>query len=177
MEIENMDNNISKNEDSAGQQKTDPFKELQEKSAQLEKECREYLNGWKRAKADLINYQKDEAKRFEEIMKFGFADLIKDFIPVLDSFDFAISVLEKEDRSERGVYMIRSQLEDVLRKRGFEKMNVSLGEPFDPKMHESVGEIESGHPDGSIAAVIENGYLLNGRVVRPARVKISKTKN
>lgn len=152
----------------------DLIKDLQEKLTACQKERDEYLNGWKRAKADLINYQKDEAKRFEEVLKFGSIDIIKDLIPVLDSFDLSLSVLEKEGKAERGLYMIRSQIEDVLKKRGLEKIVVVPGQKFDPNNHESVSEGESEHPAGSVAEVIENGYLLNGRVVRPARVKLSK---
>lgn len=140
----------------------------------LKQKLEEYLNGWKRAKADLINYEKDEAKRFEEIIKFGTMEFIRDFIPVLDSFDLALSVLEKEGKVEKGIYMIRAQLEDVLKKRGLERMVTSIGAPFDPALHESVGEVESGEPPGTIAEEIERGYLLYGRVVRPARVKLAK---
>ena len=182
------DNN--KKSDHSEAQKTDPFKELQDKLAHCEKEMGEYLNGWKRAKADLINYQRDESKRFEEVVKFASIDLIKDFIPVLDSFDLAISVMERDQNSGaappnqsntgpatafvKGVYMMRTQLEDVLRKRGLERLEVKLGQEFSPNIHESVGEAESGQPVGTVAQVIEYGYTLNGRVVRPARVKLSK---
>jgi len=157
-------------------QKTDLFKDFEERLEKCAKEKEDYLNGWKRAKADLINYQKDEAKRFEEILKFGNMDLTRDLIPVLDSFDLALTMLEREGKAEKGVYMIRSQLEDALKKRGLERVSVSLGQPFDPNLHESVGEIESEHTPGTIALEIERGYLLNGRVVRPARIKLAKTK-
>ncbi len=140
------------------------------------KECEEYLNGWKRAKADLLNYQKDEAKRFEEFAKFAAADLMQEFITVLDSFDLAVAALEKEGKVEKGVYMIRAQMEDVLRKRGLERMAVAPGEPFNPSFHESLGEVESEYPPGTVAEEIERGYFLSGRVVRPARVKIAKAK-
>ena len=159
------------------------------------------MNGWKRAKADLINYQKEEVKRFEELIKFGNMDLIKDFIPVLDNFDLALTVLEKEGKAEKGiyphtnqgsvqapeqpekspfgvgVYMIRSQFEDILKKRGCEKIIVEPGGKFDPNIQEAIGEIESDKEAGTIALVVENGYTLNGRVVRPARVKLAKNKS
>ncbi|HEY4475847.1 MAG TPA: nucleotide exchange factor GrpE [Candidatus Paceibacterota bacterium] len=158
------------------QQEKNEIQELNKKLENCQKERDEYLNGWKRAKADLINDQKDEAKRFEELLKFGSADLIKDFIPVLNNFDLALSVLEKDGKAEKGVYMIRTQLEDVLRKRGLEKMAVSAGNNFDPSLHEAIGEIESEHQAGTVALIIENGYTLNGRVIRPARVKLAKGK-
>jgi len=140
------------------------------------KEKEEYLNGWKRAKADLINYQKEESKRFEEIAKFAALGLLEDLIPVLDSFDLAISMLEKEGKAERGMYMIRTQFEDVLKKQGLERIPFSPGSPFDPKQHEAVGEIESTHPPGTLAEEIERGYVIGGRTVRAARVKLSKAK-
>lgn len=148
--------------------------EIKAKLEKCEQENSDYLDGWKRAKADLINYKKDEGRRFEEVIKFGNMELIQDFIPVLNSFDLALSIIEKEGKAEKGVYMIRSQLEDVLKKRGLEKIKTEPGKPFDPNFCEAIGEIGSDYPSGSIAHEIETGYILNGRVVKPARVKLSK---
>ena len=141
----------------------------------------EYLNGWKRAKADLINYQKDETKRFQEMAKFASMDLVADVIPVLDSFAALERILEGEPRPDAasgrdltGMRLVQRQLEDVLKKRGLARMIVASGTPFDPAFHESVGETESEAPPGTIAEEIERGYLLHGRVVRPVRVKLSK---
>ena len=136
----------------------------------------EYLNGWKRAKADLINYQKDEVKRFEEMVKFANGAIIKDLIAVLDSFDLATTILEKGGGEIKGVFMIKSQLEDVMKKNGVEELTVSVGAAFDTNLHESVGEVESDVPSGLIAEKVARGYSLNGRVIRPAKVKLSKSK-
>jgi len=138
----------------------------------------EYLNGWKRAKADLINYQKDESKRLRDAMGYGSEMVMRDIILVLDSFNLA-SAAGKEDEGTRA---IRNQLEDVLKKKGLEKMKLSPGDAFDPNLHESLGEMEipsasSGqvsYPPGTVAVEVEAGYLLNGKVIRPARVKLSK---
>src|SRR3989338_1382532 len=165
-----MNDEVKKPDEGGSQPSPQPETEID----QLKRKIDEYWKGWKRAKADLINYQKDEGKRFEEIMKFGTMDFIRDFIPVLDSFDLALSVLEKEGKAERGVYMIRAQLEDVLKKKGLQRMTVTIGAPFDPALHESVGEAESDAQPGTIAEEIERGYLMHGRVVRPARVKLAK---
>lgn len=140
------------------------------------KEREEYLNGWKRAKADLANYQKDEQKRFEDFAKFASADLVRDCITVLDSFDLAMSALEKDGVNAgavKGIAMIRGQMEEVLKRRGLEVMNISPGGPFNPALYESIGEMESTHPPGTIAEVVARGYLIEGRVVRPAKVRLS----
>lgn len=141
---------------------------------QLKKERDEYLNGWKRAKADLINSQKEEARRLEDVIKYANAGLIKELITVLDSFDLAISVMEKDGKGEKGIYMIKSQLEDTLKRAGVEKINVAAGNPFDANFQEAVAEAESDQPSNTIVDVVEQGYTLNGRVIRPARVRIAK---
>ncbi|TSC89261.1 MAG: molecular chaperone GrpE [Parcubacteria group bacterium Gr01-1014_3] len=137
----------------------------------------EYLNGWKRAKADLINYQKDEQKRFEEFAKFANISIIKDLVGSLDNFDLAIAALEKQGPVDKGIYMIRSQIADTLKRQGVEAMIVEAGGTFDPSFHEAVGEMESDHPPGSIAEVLEQGYILNGKVIKPVRIKLSKGQN
>lgn len=148
--------------------------ELEKCQAQAE----EYLAGWKRAKADLVNSQKDEAKRFEEVIKFANKEFMKDAIVVLDSFDLALSAeaSAKEDRVYKGMIIIKNQLADVLKKHGLEQIKVSAGMPFDAVYHEALMEISSESPPGTIVEEIEKGYTLHGRVVRPSRVKISKDK-
>ena len=140
------------------------------------KEYDEYLDGWKRVKADLINYKKDEAKRFEAIVKFSNEALIKELINVLDSFDLALVALEVEEdkKTQKGLYLIRQQLEDILRQNGLERIIVSVGQSFDPALQEAVATIELDKPSGTIIEEVERGYLLNGKLIRPARVKVSK---
>lgn len=162
-------------------EEVDGAKEFSEKLKKCEAEKEDYLNGWKRARADFINYQKDEAKRFEDVIKFSNWDLIRDLITVLDSFAAFERSLEGEPRPNgklgrdlAGMFIIRNQLEDTLKKRGLERIMISVGQPFDPAFHEAISEVESDAQPGTIAEEVEKGYLLNGRVIRPARVKIAK---
>jgi molecular chaperone GrpE len=134
----------------------------------------EYLAGWQRTKADFINYKKDEMKRFEEVARYGSVDLIKDLISVLDNFDLGLRALEKSGPVEKGVYMIRSQIEDILKKRGLEKIILKPGDEFDPMIAEAMSEVPSEHPPGTIVEEVEPGYRLYDKIVRPARVIISK---
>lgn len=140
-----------------------------------EKERKEYLEGWQRAKADFLNYKKDEGRRLEDMAKFVISSLIQDILPVLDSFDLALGHdLSKE--SEKGVLLIRSQFEDVLKKRGLEQIKTGPGDGFNTEIHESVGEIESEHPEGVVAEVVQKGYKFRERVIRPVRVRLAKGK-
>lgn len=135
--------------------------------------CDEYLNGWKRAKADFVNYQKEEMKRLDEMTKFGNQKLIKDLLVVLDGFDLAIIAMG--DKVEKGMYMIRAQLEDRLKQAGLTRIVVEIGMAFDPGKQEAMLEVESEkYPPGTTIEELERGYALHGRVIRPAKVKIVK---
>ncbi len=147
--------------------------------AQCNAKAQEYLNGWQRAKADHINYKNDEGRRLEDTARFMTRSLVQDLFPLLDSFDLALKHFggEKtagESEQEKGILLIRSQLMDILKKRGLEVVTLTIGEPFNPEKHEALGEVESEFPSGSVAEEIQKGYALNGHVLRPARVRIAK---
>lgn len=142
----------------------------------LKKERDEYLAGWQRAKADFINYKKDELRRLEEIARYGNEELIREFITIMDNFDLGLRALEKSGPVEKGVYIIRSQIEDVLKKRGLEKISIKVGERFNPTIAEAIAEVESDRLEGTVVEEIEAGYRLYDKILRPARVKVSKNK-
>ncbi|TRZ64036.1 MAG: nucleotide exchange factor GrpE [Spirochaetia bacterium] len=151
-------------------------KEEQNSVSDCEKQRDEYLDGWKRAKADLINYKRDESRRFEAIVKFANEAIVKDLITVLDSFDLALVTLggEEDSKTQKGLYLIRRQLEDIMKLSGLERVIVSVGQPFDPGLQEAVAEVESDKAPGTIVEEVENGYTLHGKLIRPARVKVAK---
>jgi molecular chaperone GrpE len=138
------------------------------------RERAEYLAGWQRAKADFLNYQKDERKRLEEFLKFCEAGLLGDLLPVLDSFDLALAQFgETSDPKFKGFFLIKSQIDEILKKRGLEPIK-SAGEKFNPEFHEAVGTIEAEGESQTIVEEIQKGYKLNGKVLRPSKVKIIK---
>jgi len=159
--------------------KTENKKKPEDTEKEMEK-CRkerdEYLDGWKRAKADLSNYKKDEQKRLGELIRFGHEEIVRELIRVLDSFDLALFSEQKRggEQVEKGMYLIRAQLEDALKKYGLEPIAVSPGSQFDPEVHEALLTEETDEPTGTIVEEIEKGYRLHSRVIRPARVKVSK---
>lgn len=147
-----------------------------EKLVACEKQRDEYLAGWQRARADFINYKKEESGRFEQMIRFANEDLLEDLVGVLDSFDLGLQALEKAGPVEKGVYMIRAKLDDVVKLRGLERLPVKVGDKFDPSLSESIVEMESDQPEGTIVEIIESGYKLHDKILRPARVKVSKGK-
>ncbi len=158
-----------------GNQDNNRLEELNKTLRQAQDKCEEYLNGWKRAKADFINYQKDEHKRLENFAQFANEALLRNLIVVLDSFNLAIATAENPDK---GLLIIRAQLEDMLKKYGLQPIPAKPGDPFLPEFHEAiaVADAPADAPQGTpnaIVEIIETGYTLNGKVVRPARVKIN----
>lgn len=153
-------------------------------SAQLAKallERDEYLNGWKRAQADFINYKKEESRRFSELAQYAAADLTREVLPVLDSFELGLGALEKDSPAYKGMLMIRSQLQEVLKKKGVDRIPVARGDDFNPEFHEAMleEEISPDNPDkdalaGKILEELVPGYSIKGRVIRAAKVKVGK---
>lgn len=153
------------------------LRELREKLKECGREKQENLNGWQRAKADFINYKKREEEGKAEFLKFAREELIIDLLPVLESFSMAFSnkeAWEKVDQSWRsGVEYISTQFVQTLESHGLEKMD-PLDEVFDPKQHMGVGEVLTHDKEKihRIAEVVQPGYRLSGKVVRPPRVKV-----
>ena len=159
------------------EQKNEPeisLNELKNKLAECEKLRDEYLDGWRRTKADFINYKKDETERFAALVKFSNESLVLELLNVLDSFDLGLTILKNNEPAQKGMFLIKNQLEDLLKKYGLEKISVTIGQPFEPTKHEAVAEIESEQKVGTIAEEIEKGYTLNGKIIRQTRVKIAK---
>lgn len=148
--------------------------DLKEQIAEITVQRDEYLAGWQRSKADFINYKNEEMKKMENIARYGNEDLIKDLISVMDNFDLALRTLEKAGSVEKGIYLIRTQIDDILKKRELAKIDIKEGDVFDPATAEALAEVASDKPAGTVVEVIEQGYRLHEKVLRPARVIISK---
>jgi molecular chaperone GrpE len=144
------------------------------KLAEAERARDEYLAGWQRAKADFLNYKKEELRHIEEVSRYSNADIIKELIGIMDNFDLALRTLEKEGPVEKGIYIIRSQIEDILKRRGLERIVLKAGDMFDPAIAEALSAVESDQPPGTVVEEIEPGYRLYEKVLRPARVIVSK---
>lgn len=151
----------------------DKFKKLKSDLSVCQKEKEEYLAGWQRAKADFINYKKDEEKTKEEFAKFATQNLLYEMLRVLDSVEMA----QKHKESE-GVREIKGQFLEILRKHGVEEIEVKQGLKFNPVEHESISEenVNKEDLDGIIVEELQKGYKLFNRVLRPSKVKVGAYK-
>lgn len=145
--------------------------ELQKQLKESEKKVAEYLAGWQRARADLLNYKKEEMERIENFIKYSVEEIILKLLPILDSFNMAIG-LNKE--GAEGFVQIKKQLEDLLKSFGVEEVK-SIGEKFDANFHEAIETVEAeGKESGIIVEEAQKGYIINGKLLRPAKVKVVK---
>jgi molecular chaperone GrpE len=141
----------------------------------LKAEKEELLQTMIRRQADFENFKKrTERDRLEEARR-GVERLINDLIPVLDGFDRALQGHDDPAYEEyrKGVTLIRKQLWDALARHGVQRIEAA-GKMFDPHQHQAIERLESEeYPDGYIVAVFQDGYLFNGRVLRPAIVRVA----
>ncbi len=143
----------------------------------LKKQAEDYLNGWKRAKADLVNYKKDVEKHSTEIREFMAADLILELLPIHNHFKRSFEHIPKEDRKRDwvvGITLIKSQLDKFLQNRGVSEIK-TVGEKFNPEFHEAVSKREEqGSQSDIILEECSAGYAVAGKVIVPAKVIVSE---
>ena len=157
------------------------IKQLREKLKKSEAERMEYLSGWQRAKADLINARKRDEEDKKDFVKYANEDLISEILSVLDSFDMAFAnkeAWEKVDKNWRvGVEYIYSQLLSALERFNLKVIN-PVGQKFDPNHHVSIEgvEVTDKAQDGMIVSVVQKGYELSGKVIRAPKVRVGEFK-
>lgn len=153
------------------------IEDLKKKLEECQKQKDEYLAGWQRARADFLNYKKEEMERIEEILKYAGVGFILKILPILDNFDVAAKKLPedfKNDEKVKGILQIKTQLQDFLKSQGVEEIK-TIGEKFDPNFHEATEQVELKDKEpGIIIEEIQKGYKINGRLLRPAKVKVVK---
>jgi len=133
----------------------------------------EMRDRYMRTLADFENYRKRADREKQDFFKYALAGTIKDLLPVLDNFDRALEHAEEGDDFHKGVSLIYKQLFDVLQRHGV-KPNDQAGVPFDPNIHEAVVTEENPNvPANTVTAVLQKGYSLHDRLLRPAMVKVS----
>jgi molecular chaperone GrpE len=145
---------------------------VKKKLKQVEKERKEYLDGWQRERAEFANYKKDIEKYLTHSRAAIKEDVLTQFLPVMDNLELALkhtpdSIVKTS--YHKGIEHIATQFTQLLSQCGIEELPVKPGDTFDPAQHEAV--------EGSgekIAEVVQKGYTLNGVVLRAARVKTKK---
>ena len=166
------------------------IEELQQQLSDSQAEAEKNLNGWKRSEADFANYQKRKESESKELVEFAREVTVAKLLPTLDSLEQAL----KHAPDASGQWTVDSgqkfqsdyqqwlsgidgtvkQLDKALEELGVKKIE-ALGKKFDPHFHEAVRELESTEPEGTVVEEYQTGFELNGKVIRPSQVAISKS--
>ena len=147
-------------------------KELEE----LKDKCEEYLNGWKRAQADYQNLEKEMSRRLGEMGQLATLGILVKFLPLIDNIARALSHVPQEDKDREwvnGFFQIQKQFTRILEELNIKKI-AALGAKFDPHQHEAIGAKESEREEGIVLEEHESGYIWQDKVLRPAKVIVSK---
>jgi len=151
------------------------IEDLKKKLEECLKQKDEYLAGWQRARADFLNYKKEEMERITALLAYAGEELILKFLPILDNFELIEKKLSEElkkDESVKGILQIKNQILGFLKNQGVEEIK-SVGEKFDPNLYEAV-EVKDGQGTGMVSEEVQKGYMINGRLLRAAKVKVAK---
>jgi molecular chaperone GrpE len=150
--------------------------QLQAKLTEAEQARDQNLDLAKRTQAEFENYQKRSQRDSAQALRFAQMPLAFDILTALDNLDRAVAAAQQAGETGplvQGVAMVQSQLLDVFRRHGVTRLDAQ-GKPFDPNYHEAVMQQPSkDHPLGTVLQVLEQGYQLHDRVLRPARVIVS----
>jgi molecular chaperone GrpE len=149
---------------------------LQARIADAEQKRDEYLDLLQRTRADFENYQKRAMREMIQERKYAHGGLAADLLPALDNLDRATAAAKQAGEKSslaQGVLLVQSQLLDILRRNGITPID-AVGKPFDPNQHEAVMQQPSADVQpGSVLQVLEQGFLIHDRVLRPAKVIVS----
>lgn len=148
--------------------------QLRKELEEMRKKAEENLNGWKRALADFSNYKKEQEAGQKEFIEFANAQLILEILPIIDSFDAAWRAMPRDLEKNSwaiGIGHIRAQFENLIKNKGIEKIG-KVGEKFNPQIHEAVEKIGEIKKEAVVVEVMQYGYKVEDKVLRPAKVKV-----
>jgi len=153
--------------------------ETTELSPDYEKEALDWRDKYLRCMAEFENFRKRSHQEKADWIKLATQKLAVDICDVADNFERAMLQAmpeELESSFGKGISMIEKQLVQTLEKEGIKRMDV-LGAAFDPEYHDALAHIPSDYEENTIAAIIQNGYTMHDKVLRPARVAVSSGNN
>ena len=147
---------------------------LQKRLENAESQIEAHRDAWLRAKAEAENIRKRSTTDVNNARKFGNESFIQDLLPVKDSLEAALKTENSSiDALKNGVELTLKQLESVFSNNQIQEI-YPLGEALDPNLHQAMSTVSSDKPSNTIVEVLQKGYLLHERLVRPALVTVAK---
>lgn len=147
---------------------------LKKQLAEAEAKTSEYKDSWLRSQAEFQNFRK-RLDRDNEMMYVSMkGDIIKKVLPVLDDLERALQNRSADDPWANGIELVARKFQNILESEGVKKIE-ALGNEFDPNYHEAIShEPADGVQSGHVIGVVQNGYMLGERVIRPALVRVAQ---
>lgn len=147
---------------------------LRKKLEEAEAKTSEYKDSWLRSQAEFQNYRK-RLERDNEINYVSMkGDIIKKVLPVLDDLERALQNRSMEDPWANGIELVARKFQNILESEGVKKIE-AVGTEFDPNFHEAIShEPANGAQSGHVIGVVQNGYMIGERVIRPALVRVAQ---
>ena len=147
---------------------------LHKKLTEAESKTSEYKDIWLRSQAEFQNYRK-RLERDSEVQYLSMkGDIIKKVLPILDDLERALQNRAADDAWANGIELIARKFQNILENEGLKKLD-ALGKEFDPNFHEAIShEPANGAQSGHVIGVVQNGYMLGERVIRPALVRVAQ---
>lgn len=158
-----------------GSTETDPAATMLRDLETLREERDKFLGLLQRTQADFENYQKRNQRERDQERRYWYAPLALDLLPVLDNLERALAAAKQVNESGplvQGVQMVLSQFLDLLKRYGVTPIEAE-GKAFDPNRHEAVMQQPADVPPNHVVQVLERGFMLHDRVLRPAKVIVS----
>lgn len=148
------------------------IEDLKKKAAERD----QYLDLAQRTRAEFENFQKRNRNERELERKFAYTPLVRDLLPVLDNLERALGASQQAGEAgslAQGVAMVQTQFLDLLKRNSIVRID-ALNKPFDPNEHEAVMQQPSAeHAPNTVLQILENGFMIHDRVLRPAKVIVS----
>jgi molecular chaperone GrpE len=175
--MENAEAVAQSTQEETSEKETQLAAEMESLSLQLrqaEARAAEYKDGWVRAQADFQNYKK-RLERDNELTYISMkGDIVKKILPVLDDLERALQNRPEDNAWANGIELIARKLQNVLESEGIKRIDAE-GVEFDPNFHEAIShEPADGVQSGFVIGVVQNGYMLGERVIRPALVRVAQ---
>jgi molecular chaperone GrpE len=155
----------------------DDVEALRARAMAAERERDDYKDKYLRSRADFDNYQKRTSRDLAQERRYAHSSLALELLPVLDNFERATEAARQAGEKGplmQGVDLVRTQILDLLRRHGVTPIDAA-GKPFDPNLHQAVMQKPTaGVPANTVVQVLEQGFMIHDRVLRPAKVVVSK---
>jgi molecular chaperone GrpE len=155
----------------------DPVSVLQNELAATQSKANEYLEGWQRARADFTNYKKRVEREQAQMYQNAAGNILKRYLGIIDDLERALKSRPQNGDGAawaEGIELIYRKLLSILESEGIQTMEAE-GKPFDPNLHEAImSEDSDTHESGQVIEVLQQGYTLGDKVLRPAMVRVAR---